>query len=160
MIKKVKVVRLKIHQRIAGLKSVKISLMSEDDSIQEEIKKIPLLSGRIKVLLIALVIALVAVTALVATQRPSQGGPVVILGFLLLIFTVLLCLIGLFIEILARWFGALRFSRVKFFYVCLTWAVGGVLLIGLQTLKQLQLLDVALVIAFELVLNFYILRRF
>jgi uncharacterized membrane protein len=53
-----------------------------------------------------------------------------------------------------------KFSWLRVLYTGVALAAGIVFLIGLKTLRQLQAIDVALVLVFEFLLNFYLLRRF
>lgn len=109
-------------------------------------------------LLISLV-SLGGVVGYAATQQPGEGGPIVVLGFLLLCFVALVSsLVSLLQALLklTRW----RFSAARLFYTALVWGLGGIFLLGLQTLRQLQLIDIFLVVVFEILINFYLIRRF
>lgn len=96
----------------------------------------------------------------VAFFHPATGGPGVVLLFLLGIFFCFLS--GLYgtLRLILSLIGKPRTSRVRIFYTSVAIATGVVFLIGLQTLRQLQVIDIVLVVLFEVVLNFYLLRRF
>lgn len=92
--------------------------------------------------------------------RPSTGGPALVLSVLSLIFVLILSLVYFFIQ---RWWSRSNDTSVTkrhnlLVSVCLT--AGLIIMLGLQTLGQLSLLDIALVVFLELLLLFYITRRF
>lgn len=104
--------------------------------------------------------SLVGVIILVTTQTPGSGGPMLVLLFLLLAFVGILSVTSLIIQGATRFFGISSFTWVRLLYTSVAIASGVVFLIGLQTLRQLQVVDVALALVFEILLNFYLLRRF
>jgi hypothetical protein len=105
-------------------------------------------------------LALFGVVFIITTRQPGLGGPVTILIFLALLF---LGGIGLFLvvaQLIFSLFKVQRFSSLRLFYTSVLVSLGWVFVIGLQTLGQLQVVDIVLVIVFEVLLNFYLLRRF
>lgn len=96
---------------------------------------------------------------IVLTQDPTRGGPVLILTFLGMLFIWLATSLWLILGLLARSIKK-ETSTVRRLYTSLALATGLIFLVGLQTLGQLQLADIILVAVFELLLNFYLLRRF
>lgn len=128
--------------------------------IEGELVEKPLLTKRGKVALVALVATLIGVAWIVINKNPSTDGPTVILTFLGLCFLFFMSCITLTLTILERNFKRFKYSALRIFYTSILWALGCVFLLGLQTLRQLQLFDVVLVIVFELLINFYLLRRF
>lgn len=117
-------------------------------------KSIPL-----RPLIVAAVIFMTAIFIYMAFWQPGKGGPVIILGFLALMFLLFIAMAALFLSVISTVFK-LHFSSLRVFYTAVIAAVGGIFLIGLQTLRQLQIVDIVLVVLFELILNFYLLRRF
>lgn len=112
---------------------------------------------RISALVIAL--SVVGLSQLMIFSTP-QRGPVVIIAFLALLFVIFCCLASLLIQLTLRLLGKLNISSIKLFYSAVILAIGGVFLVGLQTLRQLQSIDVVLVVLLEIFLLFYVLRRF
>lgn len=110
--------------------------------------------------LVGLGISAFGLLILMVSQNPGQGGPVVVMPFLALLFTAYLCLISLLLQFISSIFSSIEFSWARLLYTSVAMAGGMVFLTGLQTLRQLQLIDVILVLVFELMLNFYLLRRF
>lgn len=102
----------------------------------------------------------ISMISLILFSRPESGGPIAILIFLFLAFVLLFTFTITFIRLLKRVMPAIRISAYKSFYMAFVVALGVIFLIGLQTLQQLRLIDVALVILFEVLINFYIIRRF
>lgn len=98
---------------------------------------------------------------LLVASDPGEGGPRLVLVFLTAVFVLLLSCFSLLIQTLGQLLkpGSQR-SWYRTLYSATVLSFGAVFLIGLQTLGQLRLIDVVLVILFEIVLNFYILRRF
>ncbi len=130
--------------------------MDNDTEISPVTQKIAYL----KMPTIAAVISLIGVVILTVTNNPGSGGPVVILLFLLLVFLGSLSIVVIVLQLLVRFIGKAEISLVRLLYTSVAAASGIVFLIGLQTLRQLQLVDVILVVFFEVLLNFYLLRRF
>lgn len=112
-----------------------------------------------KLSIIGGVVSLLGVIFVLTTRGPG-GGPMVILLLLSLLFAFLLSIVSIFIQIGGRLLGIKEFSGPRLLYTAVLIAAGIVFLVGLQTLRQLQLIDVVLMTVFELVLNFYLLRRF
>lgn len=115
---------------------------------------------RAKSVFIAGVVSTFGLLFILTTRDPGSGGPVLIILFLLLLFIALCSGTILFIEYILKFLGAKSFSWVRLLYTSVALVSGLVFLVGLQTLRQLQLVDIILVLVFELVLNFYLLRRF
>lgn len=110
--------------------------------------------------LVGLITSMFGILAIITTKDPGSGGPIIIMIFLLLSFIFSLSILGLLLQYLVRIFHAPPFSWGRLLYTSVALAAGVVFLIGLQTLHQLQLIDAILVFVFELVLTFYLLRRF
>lgn len=98
---------------------------------------------------------------LLVTSDPGEGGPRLVLAFLTVVFGLLLSCFSLLIQMVGYLLrsGSQR-SWYRILYSATVLSFGVVFLLGLQTLGQLRLIDVVLVALFEVVLNFYILRRF
>lgn len=107
-----------------------------------------------------LVVSLLILLIIITTKDPGGGGPVMILFFLFWIFLACLSLWALVLQTIAHIFRFQQFSLMRLLYTSVSLAAGSVFLVGLQTLRQLQLIDLILLGIFELVLNFYLLRRF
>lgn len=105
-------------------------------------------------------VSIIGLISLVVSSDPGHGGPIVILFFLLLTFIACLSLVAVLIQLLVGLFGKKLFSWVRILYTSVAISSGVLFLIGLQTLKQLQLVDIVLVVVFEVMLNFYLFRRF
>ena len=114
----------------------------------------------LKPLLLVLISSLIALIFVVTTKDPGSGGPAMILFFLFWVFLTFLSAWALILQGGVQLLQFRQFSWVRLLYTSVSLAVGSVFLVGLQTLGQLQLIDVILVVIFELVLNFYLLRRF
>ncbi len=106
-----------------------------------------------------ILIVIGALSLIVFTKDPGQGGPLVVLSFLLLVFLLVLLLSITMLRLLEKNLSK-KFSWLRVLYTGVAIAAGVVFLIGLKTLRQLQAIDVALVVVFEFLLNFYLLRRF
>lgn len=116
-------------------------------------------SGMPRVQLMFTAVLLFSIGVLVVTTRPSSGGPIVLLMFLGLVFLLLLNVVYLTLKLLTSSFG-LRFGSQQNLVISVSLVVGGIVLLGLQTLGQLGVVDVFLVIFLEALLLFYVLRRF
>lgn len=128
--------------------------MDEENTVQSPRSKFHL-----GTLGLVLAVVLLLIFFILITQSPGSGGPLIVLVLLSLLFVFLFIALVLGLNVLKR----LRpgsFSAPRILYASVSIAAGAVFLIGLQTLSQLQPVDVMLVIAFELLLNFYLLRRF
>jgi hypothetical protein len=110
-------------------------------------------------LLASVAATVVMMAVLVATKNPGDGGPMIILLFLFLTFLLIMTISMTVIRVIEGFTGQ-KFSWLRVLYTSVAIAVGFVFLVGLRTLRQLQVVDVVLVITFELLLNFYLLRRF
>lgn len=97
---------------------------------------------------------------IVITKDPSSGGPSLILLFLATAFVWILYLSWLLLRFVFSFFLKRNISLVRHLYTSVALSAGLVFLIGLRTLGQLQLADVILMVVFQALLNFYLLRRF
>lgn len=104
--------------------------------------------------------SLAVLLGVITLFNPGTGGPIVILFFLATVFIFSLSAASLVIQQGAFLFFKKKHLPIHLFYFSVLIATGVVFLVGLQTLGQLQLIDVILVVVFEVLLNFYILRRF
>ncbi len=109
--------------------------------------------------LMPLLLTVVAIATLLVTSRPTNGGPVVVLSMLSLVFLLFVQVLSLGLGVVAPVFGVLL-SSSRVFLLSVLLSVGGVFLVGLQTLNQLSVTDVILVVFLEVIANFYIARRF
>ncbi len=110
--------------------------------------------------IVLLVPAAALIAILVLTTNPNSGGPIMILLFLLAIFLFLFTVFFSAMKLFTQAVLKSNFSVYRLVYVALSMAIGAVFLVGLQTLQQLRLTDILLVAVFEILLNFYIVRRF
>lgn len=94
------------------------------------------------------------------TLYSPGGGPFIILIFLAFLFVFFVSLTYILLQNTTRLLKRTNFSTIRILYTSVVIATGGVFLVGLQTLRQLQPVDVILTVLFEIVLNFYLLRRF
>lgn len=122
-----------------------------------EVQKIQIPGGRLPI--IGSLLSFIGLFVYGASQHPGRGGPVVILGFLLLVFVAFTSLSALGLQLIARIFK-IKFTPIRLAYTAILLGLGIVFLVGLQTLHQLQVIDVILLVLFEVLLNFYVLRRF
>ncbi len=122
-----------------------------EERTQKKAPKLPIMGAFGASLLLVILITL---------QSPGDGGPMVILVFLLLIFLLAVSLCALCIEYVSRKTSSKKISKQRLLYTSVVLGTGVVFLVGLQTLRQLQPVDLALVVAFEILLVFYLLRRF
>lgn len=105
-------------------------------------------------------VSLAALIATVTMFNPGTGGPVVVLFFLASVFIFSLSGASLVIQEVSFRIFKKKHYHIHLFYFSILVATGVVFLVGLQTLGQLELIDVVLVVVFEVLVNFYILRRF
>lgn len=124
---------------------------------EEPVKKT---KSSVKVLLFLLLLVGGLITLVIFSRNPGQGGPFIILAFLFLVFLFVFLLSLIIVRAVGLRTKNGSFSRVRILYVSVAVAAGAVFLVGLQTLRQLQLIDLILVLIFEILLNFYLLRRF
>ena len=113
--------------------------------------KLPALTAGIS----GLVLMMIAIT-----KDPSSGGPLLILLFLATAFVWVLSLSCVLLQFIFNFFLKRNISLVRHLYTSVALSAGFVFLIGLRTLGQLQLADVILMVVFQALLNFYLLRRF
>ncbi len=106
-------------------------------------------------------VTLLLIAGLVLYTDPFEGGPLVVISFLVLLFALFFQLTMFITHLVARngVVGRYRLTRLTRYYSSLLIASGGVYLVGLLTIAQLQLIDLILVISFELIANFYVYRR-
>ena len=114
-------------------------------------------SKMLKYLLVFTTCFLILLTVI---TNPTKGGPSLILVFLASVYLWLVLTSWAALEWITKTIGSKRLSNIRKFYTSVSLAFGLVFLIGLQTLRQLQLADIILTVVFELLLNFYLLRRF
>jgi hypothetical protein len=110
--------------------------------------------------LLLFICSTISILVIILSKNPGEGGPVLILAFLLVLFIWLFSLISVVYRLVIRILSLKKPSAVRELYTGVSLSAGLVFLVGLQTLSQLQLADVVLVGVFELLLNFYLLRRF
>lgn len=89
--------------------------------------------------------------------NPNEGGPVLVVIFLALLF-ILLFLIT-FTALAMPTFSKAALSRPARYYSSIVAASGISFLVGLQTIRQLQILDIVLTMVFIGGSLFYIYRR-
>jgi|GEM_PF-6239879 len=128
--------------------------------MDEEPTKIPSKLKTMRLPSYALGISLLTLLFVITTKDPGGGGPIMILFFLFWVFLACLSLWALILQGITHVFALQEFSWMRLLYTSVALAAGSVFLVGLQTLRQLQLIDLILLGVFELVLNFYLLRRF
>lgn len=104
-------------------------------------------------------VLITSLVGLMVSRRP-EDGPLFVILVLALIFFTAMTVSSLALRVFSSYFKAAALSGVRILYTSLVIAVGLIYLIGLRTIGQLQVIDVALVVVFELLLNFYLLRRF
>ncbi len=101
-----------------------------------------------------------ALIILVVSKDPFESGPTIVLAFLCLLFILIFNLIY---SLNRRARTSERFklspSRIASYYSSILVATGAIFLVGLQTIGQLQVTDMILVVCFEVLANFYVLRR-
>ena len=130
-----------------------------EDEVVPQIKQEDTLP-KIKVLMALDILAIAATVFFLLANNPGEGGPTVVLIILGLQFLVIMLLSLTVLYIARTKFKLLMFSRLRMLYTSVAIAVGIVYLIGLQTLGQASLIDIILVLTFEALLNFYLIRRF
>lgn len=113
----------------------------------------------LKLSTVSSVISLLGLVFVGLTKNPN-GGPITILSFLLLVFVFSVSVASLVIQAFSATIRKQPVRVYKLFYSAFLVGLGIVFLTGLQTLRQLQPVDIILVLLFELLLNFYFLRRF
>ncbi len=113
----------------------------------------------VRLSIIYLLFGLLGLLFITLTKSPN-GGPVTILSFLLLAFVFSMSLATLVIQAASAVLFKRPVAVYKLLYSAFLIGLGIVFLTGLQTLRQLQPVDIILVLLFEILLNFYFLRRF
>lgn len=106
---------------------------------------------RLTSVLIFLLGSLLLIFVLVTTATPDEVGPLGVTTLFILVFVVLLSTLTLLKMIVMR-------TTVVTMNSLVSWALIPTLFLGLGTLKQLTIVDVALVIIFATLLGFYIKR--
>lgn len=103
-------------------------------------------------------LCIVALICLSVFTNPQQGGPFVILLMQLLLFLV--TALGVYVATLvANRFIGTRIDRSRAVVGSVALGVGVILIAGLQTLNQLNLVDILLVLLLEAGVIFYAFRR-
>lgn len=116
-------------------------------------------------------IAAIAAFLMLQLTTPQMIGPLGVLIFFVLVYIAFACvtylglisLIGILKKILPRgkWLLALEgTSRAKVYYYASTIALAPVILLGMSSVGSVRVLDVGLLLLFELIACFYISRRF
>lgn len=95
-----------------------------------------------------------------STLTNPNSGPVTILIFLLLSFIFFSSLATVVVQLISAPMLKKPLALNRLLYTSFVLGVGGVFLVGLQTLGQLQLIDVVLALMFEAIVIFYFFRRF
>lgn len=98
-------------------------------------------------------------TLFAALTNPTTGGPFILIAFLILVF---LTSFSIFYTTLgyAKKRALFTSSRTAIYYTSIIVASGVVFLVGLQSLRQLQYVDLILVSCFQVLTLFYVHRRF
>lgn len=109
---------------------------------------------------IGFLLSLILLVAVMALSHPATGGPIVVLMFLLSVFLCFLTGVSGTLQFVLFLLRKPPLSQLRLLYTSVAIATGVVFLVGLQTLRQLQMIDIILVLIFEAILNFYLLRRF
>lgn len=113
-----------------------------------------------RVPVVVCIISVLLLIGLVFFSQPGSGGPALVLAFLFLCFTTFVSLFAIILQLGIKAIKRPNISALRVFYTSVVAGIGAVLLLGLKTLGQMQTVDVVLVTVFELLLNFYLLRRF
>ena len=130
--------------------------MEDSDSEINQVERVKF--SKIHLLLLAS--STLGLLYLLLSHNAASGGPVLILVFLFFLFVFVFSLANIASNLVVKLVGLKKPSVLRELYTGVSIAAGFVFLVGLMTLNQLQLADVVLVIAFELLLNFYLFRRF
>lgn len=110
--------------------------------------------------LLFIIVGIVALLLLSVSTNPFEAGPIIVLAFLSLVFLVVFSLTRYSVGALSNSEKlGLQFSSPAIYYSSILISTGAVFLIGTKTIGQLQLVDLLLVACFELLANFYVLRR-
>jgi hypothetical protein len=130
------------------------------EDIDQQLDRAPIIKYK-TVPIRGIVVCGLILAIMLLTKNPGTGGPQLIIAFLFMTFLLLTCVFSLFLQVV---WSILKVSNphswIRLLYSSVVLAFGSVFLIGLQTLGQLRIIDVILVVLFELVLIFYTLRRF
>ena len=124
----------------------------------EEIAKEPTrsVSLALPTLLFCTVLALFLIAV---STNPTTGGPKTVLLLLTLFFALIIQVSYQFIHFVELLIGRQIKKRLTI-TISVLFAFGAVFLLGLQTLNQLSLMDIALVVTLISLISFYISRRF
>jgi hypothetical protein len=107
-----------------------------------------------------LLLSLGATVAMLVFSDPFKGGPMTIIVFLAILFLCIFSLSMLILRYATKFLpGGVTPTRSSRYYSSISISTGAVFLLGLQTIGQLELIDILLVVCFELLINFYIFRR-
>lgn len=124
-----------------------------------DIKPAPWNRRYLKISIIVSLLGLLSVILIALFLNPADG-PITILTFLLASFVLFLGINSLVVQLITAILKKRPPKRLTLSYSSFLLAIGSVFITGLLTLGQLQLVDLVLVLIFELLLNFYFIRRF
>lgn len=109
------------------------------------------------------VAAFVALTLVLNTTNPLHSGPLVILAVFVLIYVFIVAVLSavfhLVVTILRMIRPATRFSMRRGYYVVSIVALAPVLFVALNTLGQLDILEIVLIVLLVGLGCFYVIRR-
>lgn len=106
-----------------------------------------------------LFVSTACLASILLLTSPSEG-PVAIVSFLVCGFLFFAALAAFFVQKLLQVFGRQNITPVKLFYASTILSMGATFIVGLQTLNQLQFIDVILVLFLEVIVLFYLAKRF
>lgn len=130
--------------------------MAKNNSDQQSTKR-----HKSQMVLACSMIGFLSIFVLIASfTSPISGGPVVIFLCLLVLLLFIFSTIALILKNVLRNVVKAKVSSSSVYYIAFSVALGAIFLIGLQTLQQLRLIDVILVLVLEVLINFYLTRRF
>jgi hypothetical protein len=96
---------------------------------------------------------------IIASSTSPKGGPINILIFWLVIFLLLSSSIYGVLGLVKKAILKTLSAKARM-YISINFTLSIILILGLRSLGQLDFTDLILIISFELISNFYILRRF
>jgi uncharacterized membrane protein len=112
---------------------------------------------------IAPLVALLALVFVLNTTNPLQSGPLVILGVFVLIYIVIVSALSAALHLITAVVRMVRpearFSVRRGYYVVSIIALAPVLFVALNTLGQLDILEIVLILLLVSLGCFYIIRR-
>lgn len=133
--------------------------MNENEKVTQEVAASRKKSSISRLQLLSLVSTPLIIAAIILTTKPSSGGPVIVLLVLALLFVLLLNIAYHCIKFVGAAFR-LKYTVYHSLLIAVCVVVGLILILGLQTLGQLGVVDVLLILFLEILLLFYITRRF